>query len=74
MPQYIDVEEFMKLLDAFVEGAKDTLDKTIKIEDVAPVVHAKWENNECSNCHTPLFWKMKYCHNCGAIMDLKEEK
>lgn len=74
MPEYINTEEFSKLLNVFVEGVKDTVNKSIVTEELAPVVHAAWENNECSNCHTPMFWKMKYCHNCGARMDLKEEK
>ena len=66
MAKYIDVEEFQKLLNLFVEGAKDTANKMVKVEDVAPVIHARWigteydgyadgypvyDTYECSNCH-----------------------
>lgn len=60
--------------------------ETIPLEDVAPVVHGKWNeivpNIElngsvsyyaCSVCGHPssfFFWKDKYCPNCGAKMDL----
>lgn len=54
--------------------------------DVAPVVHGKWELRhegyghywECSVCHTnPCIYvtrNTKFCPNCGAKMDLKEDK
>lgn len=51
--------------------------------EIAPVVHAKWENNkdeypECTNCgYMPMFdpsiddiYYSPYCPNCGAKMDL----
>lgn len=60
--------------------------ENIPSEDVAPVVHGKWNeivpNIElngsvsyyaCSVCGHPssfFFWKDKYCPNCGAKMDL----
>lgn len=46
--------------------------------DVAPVVHAKWdENGYCTNCgkHAPFwsisscYYKSPYCQSCGAKMD-----
>jgi Zn finger protein HypA/HybF involved in hydrogenase expression len=57
-------------------------------EDVAPVVHAKWEDGRCTNCHTdkPVVMasvvqgymhqyqgRLNYCPNCGAKM-MEEEK
>lgn len=54
--------------------------------DVAPVVHAKWELRhegyghywECSVCHTnPCIYvtrNTKFCPNCGAKMDLEDDK
>ena len=46
--------------------------------DVAPVVHARWENYspvtiKCSRCghviHDWRYSECKYCPNCGAKMD-----
>ena len=48
--------------------------------DVAPIIHAKWENTnkedeqmcKCSACGYPVsyFWSRTiYCPNCGAKMD-----
>ena len=52
-------------------------------EDVAPVVHARWEEltdggyldhrmicSNCSNISTPLV-SWKFCPNCGAKMDIE---
>lgn len=46
--------------------------------DVAPVVHAEWEDNgadyKCSNCgHTEPCYDMLYCPHCGAKMDRLDE-
>lgn len=47
--------------------------------DVAPVVHARWVNGECSNCgvdiptddaHDAIFEsECHFCYYCGAKMD-----
>lgn len=56
-----------------------------KAADVAPVVHGKWVYGEdvdiqCSVCGVDALTegdyrqvKSRYCPNCGAKMDLKEE-
>ncbi len=56
-----------------------------KAVDVAPVVHGKWAYGEdvdiqCSVCGVDALTegdyrqvKSRYCPNCGAKMDLKEE-
>ena len=50
----------------------------IPAADVAPVVHARWENYspitiKCSRCghviHDWRYSECKYCPNCGAKMD-----
>ena len=55
--------------------------KTIPAADVAPVRHARWdENGRCSNCggHAPFwcmastYYKSPWCQECGAKMDLEE--
>ena len=54
--------------------------------DVEPVVHSYWEHKItsdgenigiCHNCKYPVSWSWeiaKYCLNCGAKMDEKEDK
>ena len=53
--------------------------------DVAPVVHGRWNPTEtpfmnecvdCSICGYRTCWGInhKFCPNCGAKMDLEEEK
>lgn len=48
--------------------------------DVAPVVHARWQDHHCTNCfamcvtaRSPQGWiyniETAYCPNCGARMD-----
>ena len=54
----------------------------IPTADVAPVVHGRWiashdEFCACSICKYPVYvgWNQtNYCPNCGAKMDLEEEK
>ena len=49
-------------------------------DDVAPVVHAHYNNGACSNCGMPIAtdcWgggmgKNNYCYYCGAKMDGEE--
>lgn len=53
-----------------------------KAEDVAPVVHGKWQyietNDEhfflCSICNNKEYWESNYCPECGAKMDLEQEE
>ena len=53
--------------------------------DVAPVVHGRWEQtkypimSECEDCsvcgyRTVYGHGFKFCPNCGAKMDLEDEK
>ena len=50
--------------------------------DVAPVVHGRWvcvdTDTEqfflCNRCKKKEFWESNYCPECGARMDLEEEK
>ena len=66
----------------FVRGityAREVLDR-VPLEDVAPVVHGKWETNSdrpdsliCSVCKCGFdMWKHNphnFCPNCGSKMD-----
>ena len=53
----------------------------IPAADVAPVRHARWdENGRCSNCggHAPFwcmastYYKSPWCQECGATMELED--
>ena len=55
--------------------------RKIQAADVAPVRHARWdENGRCSNCggHAPFwcmastYYKSPWCQECGAKMDLED--
>nr|DAJ66719.1 MAG TPA: hypothetical protein [Caudoviricetes sp.] len=73
--------------DAYGQGWDDALCSIehIPAADVAPVVHSYWEHmissdeeniDVCHNCKYPVsrFWGItKYCPNCGAKMDGKDE-
>lgn len=67
-----------------VKLVKEEIGK-IPTSDVVPVVHSYWEHmilsdeeniDVCHNCKYPVsrFWRTtKYCPNCGAKMDGKDE-
>lgn len=72
---------FHNLTDEFY-GAMQVLDE-LEPDDVAPVVHAKWERYSgitirCSRCDYVIHdWRLsecKYCPNCGAKMDGQGEE
>ena len=55
---------------------------TVDADDVAPVLHGRWERVipsksaakwstkvSCSNCHSAGYTRYKYCPNCGCRMD-----
>lgn len=75
------------LRDAFyIDGVMAVLE-TIPTADVAPVVHGRWIESKsfeigfwvCSNCGfvseaTAAPKLYNYCPNCGAKMDLEDDK
>jgi hypothetical protein len=94
MARYIDEEKFLDYLDLDSFGtqmekwwsASRVFEKlcAIPTEDVAPVVHAMWEDGRCTNCHTdkPVVMasvvqgymhqyqgRLNYCPNCGAKIE-----
>lgn len=103
MDDYIKREQALKLIESggtwgWSKNALYDEMKNLPAADVAPVVHAKWENCDwvepyyhgcgtiripnagmkCTNCvhvfKKDLLWKDNYCPNCGAKIDLKEDK
>ena len=71
----------------FINGIESVLEyaENLPAADVAPVVHSYWEHKItsdgenigiCHNCKYPVSWSWeiaKYCLNCGAKMDEKED-
>lgn len=55
---------------------------TAKSEDVAPVVHGKWQYVEtddehfflCSICNNKEYWESNYCPECGVKMDVEQKE
>lgn len=89
MPEYIDREKYCAEVCRCNKEKCDKSKCPVwnaPAADVAPVVHGKWELRhegyghywECSVCHTnPCIYvtrNTKFCPNCGAKMDLKEDK
>ena len=56
--------------------------KGMKAADVAPVVHGRWIHypdcgvTRCSHCGWSIeeCWESKHCPECGAKMNLEEDK
>ena len=70
------------ILFSFVRKVAISALKKIAPADVAPVIHARWENYspitiKCSRCehviHDWRYSECKYCPNCGAKMDGGDE-
>ena len=97
MARYVDKNKILSEMDKYYDYYANANDdkfvglciaRTIILsqseEDVAPVIHAKWENGRCTNCHTdkPIVTtsviqgyihqyqgRLNYCPNCGAKME-----
>lgn len=83
MPRYIDADKIhyheKENIDGYVYSCvadKNEID-SIPTEDVQPVVHTEWVDNEipksilyaCSNCGFPSgAYSFNYCPNCSAKM------
>jgi DNA-directed RNA polymerase subunit RPC12/RpoP len=71
-----------------VDKINEIIDKLNEMDDDEPIKHGKWIYTECktlksegfgyfkcSECGHPVWYKeIPYCSNCGAKMDLIEEK
>lgn len=97
MPRYIDIDKYSKWADQdrpcgiYDVNCNSTTcfecfyNKYKDIEEVAPVVHAKWINKSissfdgifekvfpryvCTNCERSVEKNFDFCPNCGAKMD-----
>lgn len=84
MARYIDTDDYIKYCEDNCVPLNEYAVKAQPTVDVAPVVHARWENGRCTNCHTdkPVVMasvvhgymhqyqgRLNYCPNCGARMD-----
>lgn len=87
MSRYVDLDKLtwkaVMVRDVAVPiYLKDEVDRAA-VQDVAPVVHARWikvnpfvDTEECSNCRYNILsvdFETNYCPDCGAKMDEVEE-
>ena len=91
--RYVDADKLLEYLEKEAEsgdvkysfigaGVQATINeiKKFPLEDVKPVVHARWEFGKCTKCGGDApFWCMastyrasSYCPDCGAKMDEKQ--
>ena len=67
----------------YVEGVRDEYDDALTIinrikgVDIQPIKYGRWEDCSngwmCTNCFHDSAHDTRYCPNCGARMDLKED-
>lgn len=94
MAEYIDKEQVIEWFRPYGHMDKGipyyglvTDVREMKVADVAPVRHGRWDGNYCTVCKLPWNYNMvqdaddwgyfdpmpDYCPNCGAKMDGDEE-
>lgn len=78
-------DKYKAVLISDVKKMVRNLVNSVPPADVAPAVHGEWEIYRepewpewamrlmCSECGLKTSQKSRYCPNCGAKMDLKEE-
>ena len=75
-----ELEAVYKKLTCSIQQAFNSIELKSELTELKPVIHAKWEDGSCTNCHcdVPAYiidWRWvqdmdaKYCPNCGAKMD-----
>lgn len=77
----VDACNALELYPSEYAKLEDALNK-IPAADVAPVVHGRWIHypdcgvTRCSHCGWSIeeCWESKHCPECGAKIDLEEEK
>lgn len=91
MAKYIDAEVAVETFRLWFEriGTKpsfedvQTIIQQVPAADVKPVVHGRWDGNNCTHCQLPWNYNMvqgaddwgyfdpmpDFCPNCGAHMD-----
>lgn len=77
MDDYISRRDLLARYDAEHNGAPGRARELIEqapAADVAPVVHAQWKDDTCTNCGYGVQpWNNTgYCPNCGAKMDKED--
>ena len=82
MDEYIKRKTIKELINMDCDDYHDAIDR-IPAADVAPVVHGRWDGDNCTVCKLPWNYNMTqnaddwgyfdpmpdYCPNCGARMD-----
>jgi hypothetical protein len=84
MAEYIDKQAFLDHMMGTSRYFTVKFDiEEFPVADVAPVVHGRWDGNDCTVCKLPWNYNMvqdaddwgyfdpmpDYCPNCGAKMD-----
>ena len=87
MDEYIKRKTVKELINMDYDDYHDAIDR-IPAADVAPVVHGRWDGDNCTVCKLPWNYNMTqnaddwgyfdpmpdYCPNCGAKMDEEKSK
>lgn len=76
---HADVCEEVETLVGFSRENKAYCGMFLNSADVAPVRHGRWKRRgknlgECSECGEVVAVRHRYCHNCGAVMDVRMEE
>ena len=87
MTEYITKEQAVQAVNDAVDAKDEAIEAiaahidAIPAADIAPVVHARWIEDDCAFMRCSLCgyendweWATPYCPHCGARMDSEESE